>query len=487
MTGSSVKVLNIGIKTFGSLAIASLCLGMAAPSSAIVPNSFVNVSTDKYEGLDYENDETKNLFNEMGLDQREVEKTQAELVGVKQNLELTEMNLKNAETALRDVESRLTQNESILQDSKTQIEKTEKEIAEGQKDLGEMASTMYKNNGVSNVGIVNYLVEDGGDISDKASAIFMMDKVMEKTHGTIQYQEEQKSLVESEKIRQDYVLEEIGKLKVDAENLKITAQENYKKAESERKDYETKLASAQEAVTDAKQRYDSAVKTAKEEALAFKLHQESLVKKAEAARKAQAEAERLQKIRDAKEVKAQAAAYAKAEAAAKAKAKKSGAAYKPKPKPSAKPSYNSDPKPQSSFFPLYRPAQTTRITSNFGWRPTPSGTIDYGGQGGYVHAGMDYGTGCGAPIRAAADGEVWLAGWSGSSGQAVAISHGVVSGFAFATRYHHMSQISVYSGQKVKRGQILGLSGTTGNSNGCHLHFETLVNGSAVNPVAYLP
>jgi murein DD-endopeptidase MepM/ murein hydrolase activator NlpD len=62
----------------------------------------------------------------------------------------------------------------------------------------------------------------------------------------------------------------------------------------------------------------------------------------------------------------------------------------------------------------------------------------------------------------------------------------VVNGRALATKYHHMTRYIVSPGQKVKRGQIIGYTGTTGNSTGCHLHFETILDGQAVNPAGLL-
>ncbi|MBB2996324.1 M23 family metallopeptidase [Paeniglutamicibacter cryotolerans] len=145
-------------------------------------------------------------------------------------------------------------------------------------------------------------------------------------------------------------------------------------------------------------------------------------------------------------------------------------------------------KPERSSWGLIKPVAGGRQTSSYGWRPTPAGTIDYGGRGGYVHAGVDWGFGgvCGAPVMAAADGEVWVAGFSGTSGNKVTISHGVVRGKALATNYHHMRSITVSVGQHVRQGQIIGYVGTTGNSTGCHMHFETVVNGSTVNPLGLL-
>ncbi|MEG2666709.1 MAG: M23 family metallopeptidase, partial [Bacteroidales bacterium] len=59
------------------------------------------------------------------------------------------------------------------------------------------------------------------------------------------------------------------------------------------------------------------------------------------------------------------------------------------------------------------------------------------------------------------------------------------NGFGYKTLYGHMSKVAVHSGQKVKRGDIIGYVGSTGNSTGSHLHYEVIVNGKKVDPVYY--
>ena len=138
------------------------------------------------------------------------------------------------------------------------------------------------------------------------------------------------------------------------------------------------------------------------------------------------------------------------------------------------------------IFPLTRPVPGNTMSSGFGYRPTPPGTIDYGGHGGYVHAGQDYPVACGTPVRAPLAGAVLIAGPHGTSGNEVFLNHGKVGTFLFSTGYHHLSKVIVHVGQTVKKGELLGYSGNTGNSTGCHLHFETHVNGKAVDPVTFL-
>jgi murein DD-endopeptidase MepM/ murein hydrolase activator NlpD len=100
-----------------------------------------------------------------------------------------------------------------------------------------------------------------------------------------------------------------------------------------------------------------------------------------------------------------------------------------------------------------------------------------------LHAGMDIAAGGGTPIRAAADGRVIRAGWNGGYGKYTCISHGG----RFTTCYGHQSRIGVRSGERVRRGEVIGRVGTTGASTGYHLHFETRVNGTPKNPAKYLP
>ena len=98
------------------------------------------------------------------------------------------------------------------------------------------------------------------------------------------------------------------------------------------------------------------------------------------------------------------------------------------------------------------------------------------------HTGIDYAGSIGDAIRAADGGTVTFAGWNGSYGKMVKISHGN----GLETWYGHMNSISVRSGQKVAKGATIGTVGNTGNSTGPHLHFEVRKNGVAKNPSNYV-
>lgn len=100
------------------------------------------------------------------------------------------------------------------------------------------------------------------------------------------------------------------------------------------------------------------------------------------------------------------------------------------------------------------------------------------------HKGVDFAIPVGTPVLAVGDGEVIVAKRSGGAGNYVAIRHGR----QYMTRYMHMKKLLVKPGEKVKRGDRIGLSGSTGRSTGPHLHFEIWINNQAVNPLtAKLP
>jgi murein DD-endopeptidase MepM/ murein hydrolase activator NlpD len=118
------------------------------------------------------------------------------------------------------------------------------------------------------------------------------------------------------------------------------------------------------------------------------------------------------------------------------------------------------------------------ITSPFGLRYHPILHIWR------LHSGIDFGIPCGTPVYAAAAGTIISAGWAGGYGNRIVIDHGIVRGVDLATTYNHLT--SIVAGGRVRRGQLIGYSGTTGLSTGCHLHFETLVDGTFVNPMNWL-
>ncbi|MBI1356308.1 MAG: peptidoglycan DD-metalloendopeptidase family protein [Acidobacteria bacterium] len=118
-----------------------------------------------------------------------------------------------------------------------------------------------------------------------------------------------------------------------------------------------------------------------------------------------------------------------------------------------------------------------RISSSFGRRIDP-----FLGRGAF-HSGLDLSAGRGTPVIATADGTVREAGWSGGYGKAVVISHG---SNGMSTLYGHLTEIFATPGQVVRRGEVIGRSGSTGRSTSAHLHYEVRYHNTPVNPYKYL-
>lgn len=117
-----------------------------------------------------------------------------------------------------------------------------------------------------------------------------------------------------------------------------------------------------------------------------------------------------------------------------------------------------------------------RISSRFGYRYHPiSRQREF-------HTGLDIANWRGTPVRATADGWVTFADWQRGYGRLVIINHG----YGFNTIYGHNSKLKVKRGQKIKRGQVIALMGSTGTSTGDHVHYEIWVDGKLQNPARYL-
>ena len=201
---------------------------------------------------------------------------------------------------------------------------------------------------------------------------------------------------------------------------------------------------------------------------------------------AQAESARLQailveqarqaRIREQQRIaklRAERAAKIRAEQAKAAAARKRGQHYVPQVPP---PVSTGDSTPSNYLsYPANGPT-----TSGFGmrWHPILHKWM--------LHDGLDWGIPCGTPVYAAAPGDIIRAGWRASGwGNQVVIDHGMHRGVDLVTTYNHLTSIVKFGGS-VNRGELIGYSGTTGYSTGCHLHFGVYEDGTPVNPRIWL-
>ncbi|MCU0303798.1 MAG: M23 family metallopeptidase [Thermoanaerobaculales bacterium] len=130
-----------------------------------------------------------------------------------------------------------------------------------------------------------------------------------------------------------------------------------------------------------------------------------------------------------------------------------------------------------------RPQPTSVPT---GWPVAPSAasvSAAFGAvRGGTRHQGIDLAAPAGTPVWATADGTVVAAGRDGRFGRTVVVDHGG----GYRTRYAHLKKIETRVGRRVRRGDVLGRVGRSGNARGAHLHYEVLRDGVAVDPRPFM-
>lgn len=134
--------------------------------------------------------------------------------------------------------------------------------------------------------------------------------------------------------------------------------------------------------------------------------------------------------------------------------------------------------------------QAAPAKTGSGWTAPVTGVKGggYGNSGSlwsHGHTGADFPVGTGTSVKAAASGTVVSAGWGGAYGNQIVLKHAD----GHYTQYGHLSSLGVSAGQSVTEGQQIGLSGSTGNATGPHLHFEVRTGpayGSDIDPLAFL-
>ena len=127
-------------------------------------------------------------------------------------------------------------------------------------------------------------------------------------------------------------------------------------------------------------------------------------------------------------------------------------------------------------IPAIQPLSNKNISAYFGFRSDPfTHRLK-------MHYGIDFTGSMGTPIHATGDGVVIVAEFSFDGyGKNIVVDHG----FGYKTHYAHLSKINVKLGEKVKRGEVIGLLGNTGRSTGPHLHYEVLLRNAIIDPLNY--
>jgi murein DD-endopeptidase MepM/ murein hydrolase activator NlpD len=119
---------------------------------------------------------------------------------------------------------------------------------------------------------------------------------------------------------------------------------------------------------------------------------------------------------------------------------------------------------------------TGHVTSQFGLRIHPVFCDEE------FHAGLDIANEKNTPVYSTADGKIKFSDWQSGYGRLIIVDNG----YGYCTYYGHLAKLLVNQGDKVRRGQMIGLMGCSGTSTGNHLHYEIQVNGKPVDPTKFL-
>lgn len=441
---------------------ATLALVLAGSMGASAPVAFADNLEDQQAAL---KDQAAQVQDSLEFVDAKISQAAADLV-------VYQGQLPGAQQALLDAQGRvagavkeseaLAARVDLAQQNKAkitqQLETDKQKISDTKKLIGQIATQAYKSGGVPSNLSLFFGSNRSGSLTD---TIDLADQAMRSQNSAMDKLTQQSATNVNSQARLEAVETEITDLKVKAD----AALEREKAARDEA---EAKKAQVDKLIADTT-RINAELQAAKP-GIQNQLAQVKAQQDAVAAEIS----ERDRKLREAWEAEQRRIAEA---AAAAARAQ--GQAVQP---------YVPPAQGSPSAFGLRHPFDSNiPITSGFGWRATPPGTIDFYGTGGYMHTGIDFGATCGTPVYAAAAGTVFSAGWGNDGGgNRVKISHGVVQGNSLTTIYYHNTSVVVSVGQQVSQGQLIAYSGTTGNSTGCHAHFETWLNGRAVDPMTLL-
>lgn len=435
------------ISMLSALSCFSLSLGFLA-----VPVAQADQLDDQQAALQSQADQVRDAleFLDAGIANSAADLAlyQGQLPGAQQALLAAEGRVASATKEVDDLAARVELAQQTKAKISQQIESDQKKIDETRKLIGQIATQAYKSGGVpSNLSLM-FGASQGASLT---GSFDLADQALRTQNAAMDALTQQNATNVNSQARLEAVETEIKDLKSKADAA--LAREQAARAEAE-----AKKAAVDKLIADT-----------------TRLNKELQDKKPQI----QAQAAKIKKAQD--DIAAQIAERQRREREAWLEAQRKAA------EAAGKTNYQ-PPSGNPSAFGLRHPFSIdVPITSGFGWRQTPPGTIDFNGTGSYLHTGVDFGAPCGTPVYAAAAGTVTVGGWTNAGGGfTVMISHGVIDGNALTTVYYHNTSVMVSPGQQVSQGQQIAVSGGTGNSTGCHAHFETWVNGSPVDPMTIL-
>jgi murein DD-endopeptidase MepM/ murein hydrolase activator NlpD len=430
-----------------ALRLASLGVVLAvAFSVGLAPLSSADTKSDKKK-LDAEIGQLRTQLEDTSKDLAnafvELHRTKAALPGAQKALTASKAAQAAADRHNDEVATALAVAQANEAKASNQLAKNARDTQQVQDQLGNMARDAYQQGAVSALSIAL----EANSPEDFTNQMIMMDTVMRVRGSTLRSLDTMRADGKAVRAHLVAVREQVAALKVQAEAALARATLARETAAAAK----TKL----DLLYAAQTHYARSVATKKATEIT-------------SINRMQAQSNLLQRVLAAR-AKAAREKAAREQAARDAAAR---AAHRPVPPGGA---------PQGSSSGLLRPVNAS-VSSEFGMRFHP--ILGYR----RLHAGIDFGAGCGTPVHAAASGDVILArpeSQTGGYGNQLVIDHGLHRGVGLTTTYNHLTRFAVTGGH-VARGQVVAYSGTTGTSTGCHLHFETRQDGNPVNPRRWL-
>ncbi|NNG39217.1 peptidoglycan DD-metalloendopeptidase family protein [Flexivirga sp. ID2601S] len=388
--------------------------------------------------------------------QANLDDTSAKLINANNALTATNAKVKTAQTNLTNANTNLTNAQNHLSDMRAQLAIAQADETKNQKDLatntkqqakskvlvGGIARQSYMSGGLGNWELTLNVLSGTGDATSQLS---LADVVMRQQSGVLTRLASEQAAGTAADDRLSATRRRISTLTVQASNA------------------ETNAKTAQTNATNARNALLTLQKTQRT--------QRDNLQKQKTAELADLKSQQAESARLAGVIRARNIAAAKA-----AKRPPQTATQPAKPPAQAAAAGKS-----SGGGVLAAPMPLGAVVSGFGWRVNPVLGVRL------LHEGDDFPYACGTPVYAAGNGTVVQASYDSVGGNHVLIDHGYLGGTNLASYYAHFQSAAVVSaGQKVSRGQLIGYSGTTGRSTGCHMHFGVLANGAYVNPAPWI-
>ena len=394
-----------------------------------------NVQATEESNLSEAQQEKKTLENDLQKAKELIDSLKGSKEDIQSEVEKLDKQLNEISGKVKELESQLSKKRQEIANTESALNKAKEQEKKQYRNMKKRIQFMYENGQTSYV----EMLLSADSFTDFLNAVEYITQISQYDRKMLkEYQNMQVTIADTQKtLETDYASLQSLQAKVQEEKQAVAALESAKKGE---------LNDVADDLTDAQtvaKAYEAEIQA-----------QNEVIAQIQAAQKRAAE---------------QQAAQQQAQAAEENQGATDAAGENQNTAQNTTPSGNG----QSTGSMMWPCPSSKRVTSDYGPRTSPTNGASSN------HKGIDIGAAYGADIVAADGGTVLVATYSSSGGNYVIIDHGG----GLCTVYMHASSLTVSAGQTVSKGQVIAKVGTTGNSTGNHLHFETIINNENINPI----